>query len=218
MEKLEYRGRTIQISQDMHPSNPIEGWDGNVGYALFHNNYSFQNGTDLNTKDYGSWDEFKEALVKKYKTLAILPIYLYDHSGITMSTEPFGCRWDSGQIGFAYVNKEILKAWGYKSRRGYEKVAKKTLEEDIISNVQLYDDYITGNVYGFLVFDDEGEVDDSCWGYYGDLGKEDAIAEAKNIIDYDCKAKLKNKLTKLKKLVQYSVPLNLRTNILQQIN
>jgi len=32
------------------------------------------------------------------------------------------------------------------------------------ADVQVYDDYLTGSVYGYIV---EGPASDSCWGYYG---------------------------------------------------
>lgn len=38
--------------------------------------------------------------------VAILPLYLYDHSGLTMSTSDFGDRWDSGCVGFIYMDKD----------------------------------------------------------------------------------------------------------------
>lgn len=38
--------------------------------------------------------------------VAILPLYLYDHSGLTMSTNDFGDRWDSGCVGFIYMEKD----------------------------------------------------------------------------------------------------------------
>ena len=36
----------------------------------------------------------------------MLPLYLYDHSGITMNTTGFSCPWDSGQVGWIYAFKE----------------------------------------------------------------------------------------------------------------
>ena len=215
METTDYKGFKIKIIQDECPSNPIEEWDGNVRYALNHRNYRLQNDTDLNTKDYGSWDEFKQALIKKYRPLAILPVYMYDHSGQTISTSPFSCKWDSGQLGFAFINKECLKEWGYKSRKGFEKCAKQTLEKAIEQNVALYDDYIQGNVWGYEVEDAEGDQIDSCWGYYGDDGMKEAISEAKAIIDYEVKETLKQRLTKLKALILNKVPLTIRQQQLQ---
>ena len=44
----------------------------------------------------------------------ILPLYLYDHSGITMSTGPFSCPWDSGQVGWIYAPKQkFIDETGY---------------------------------------------------------------------------------------------------------
>lgn len=183
METTEYKGFTIKLQPDESPSNPITEWDGNAKYALFHSRYDLQNDTDLDTDDYNGWDEFKEALIKKYKPLAILPVYMYDHSGQTIRTTPFHCKWDSGQLGFVFVDKPTLKEWGFDSAKAYQKSAGRTLEEDLKANVQLYDDYITGNVWGFEVVDSDDDVLDSCWGYYGDSGKEDALTEAKSYID-----------------------------------
>ena len=44
----------------------------------------------------------------------ILPLYLYDHSGITMSTSVFSCPWDSGQVGWIYAEKKkLIEETGY---------------------------------------------------------------------------------------------------------
>ena len=43
-------------------------------------------------------------LIKGYYT--ILPLYLYDHSGLSMNTSGFSCPWDSGQVGWIYCNNE----------------------------------------------------------------------------------------------------------------
>ena len=95
-----------------------------------------------------------------------LPLYLYDHSGITMNTSGFHCPWDSGQVGWIYVSLEdVRKEYGKKrvSRQLREKV-----EEYLKSEVKVYDQYLRGEVYGFVVEDQEGEHVNSCWGFYGD--------------------------------------------------
>lgn len=53
----------------------------------------------------------RELLQLAQDHVAIRPLYLYDHSGITMSTGSFVGRaqhadWDSGQVGFIYMDKE----------------------------------------------------------------------------------------------------------------
>ncbi len=43
---------------------------------------------------------FKDKLIEEEKAIFITSLYLYDHSGITVSTWPVSCQWDSGQAGF----------------------------------------------------------------------------------------------------------------------
>ena len=57
-------------------------------------------------------EAMQKVISEKY---LMLPLYLYDHSGLAMSTESFSGRaphaeWDSGQVGWIYVSKEdVLK-------------------------------------------------------------------------------------------------------------
>lgn len=110
-----------------------------------------------------------------------LPLYLYDHSGITMSTGSFSCPWDSGQVGFIYIDREkITKEYGWKvlTAKRREKI-----EEYLRNEVKTYDDYLTGNVYGFVVeqLDNETgewEQTDSCWGFFGDDPVESGLCDS----------------------------------------
>lgn len=54
-------------------------------------------------------DEIMRAC-NKYGDVAIMPLFLYDHGGLTMSTSSFVGRahhaeWDSGQVGYIYLDK-----------------------------------------------------------------------------------------------------------------
>lgn len=98
----------------------------------------------------------------------ILPLYLYEHSGITMNTGGFSCRWDSGQVGFIYVRRDkAVNEYGLKPNNWRQK-AKKYLTGE----VETYDAFLTGQVFGYVVFeeDENGEIVedhiDSCWGYF----------------------------------------------------
>jgi len=109
----------------------------------------------------------------------MLPLYLYDHSGITMRTTGFSCPWDSGQVGFIYVTKEKLRQ-EYSVKRVTGATIKRA-EGVLKGEVETYDDYLTGNVWGYSIevtssetcdtcghTDHPTEFDDSCWGFYGD--------------------------------------------------
>lgn len=144
-----------------------------------------------------------EAVLDKH--VIMLPLYLYDHSGITMSTSSFSCRWDSGQVGFIYVSKEtVRKEYGW-SRFTKDRVER--IEAYLKGEVETYDHYLTGEVYGYTLekaefpegleilalleaketlkylnklVDDEDldwDVDDSCWGFYGSTTQETGILE-----------------------------------------
>jgi hypothetical protein len=63
------------------------------------------------------------------------------------------------------------------------KVDRERATKYLEGEVQTYNDYLTGNVCGFIVGDEEGENLDSCWGFYGDDGRKEAMSEAKNIVD-----------------------------------
>ena len=111
---------------------------------------------------------------------AILPLYLYDHSGITMSVKPFSCHWDSGQIGYIYATKDqVRKEY---SRKRITKKLRDQVEKALRQEVQAYDDFLTGNVWGYVVEDIDGEHIDSCWGFYGN--PDYALVEARSHIDH----------------------------------
>ena len=67
-----------------------------------------------------------------------------------------------------------------------EKRSKKIIEKYLQGEVETYNQYINGEVYGFIIEDENGNPveDGSCWGFYD---TKDAIAEAKSIVDYEVK-------------------------------
>ena len=97
----------------------------------------------------------------------ILPLNLYDHSMLSMSTSSFLGRaqhaeWDSGQVGWIYATPEdIEKEYGSLTPESYEKA-----EALLKSEVECYDYYLSGQCYGFRLYEN-GEETDSCWGFLG---------------------------------------------------
>lgn len=123
----------------------------------------------------------------------VLPLFLYDHSGITMSTGKFSCPWDSGQVGWIYVSHDEIKDnWSVKSvtdQVDYKdgQPTKSALEraEDLLKGeVETYDQYLTGQVYGYIIETPDEENADSCWGFFGlDYVREEAEAAAKHYVE-----------------------------------
>jgi hypothetical protein len=169
-----YKGMTIKIHTDELAESPRD-WDNLGTMCCFHRRYS------LGDKHSMTVEEAKE-LVQRADVIS-LPLYLYDHSGITMNTTGFSCPWDSGQVGFIYVTKEkVRKEYGKKSVS--PKLRAKVLE-CLRGEVQTYDDFIRGNMYGYVIEDKNGNHVDSCWGFFGDYdGKEySALKEAQAFVD-----------------------------------
>ena len=197
-----YKGFKIQIVPDPDPLNTRTEFD-NVGTMIcFHRRYPHLGDEhEYRHEDYSGWDELEAQIAKDFgKNALILSLYLYDHSGITISTSPFSCPWDSGQVGFIVCSlKKAKKEWGMKGQltKGWDGLACFTLRDDgtrrtlreaatryLEGEVKEYDQYLTGAVYGYRVIDPEDEDKnlDSCWGYYGDI--EYPLAEARSIIDH----------------------------------
>jgi len=171
---------------DYDSMNPREEYD-NVGTMYCeHGRYS------LGDKDAEDIRDEDGNLPKK--GYVILPLYLYDHSGITMSTGRFSCPWDSGQVGYIYASREtILKEWGGKSKILTKKIREQAIKY-LEGEVETYDQYLTGDVWGVCYdtfinvadsMDDEPEweidEDDACWGYFG---SEYAEQELKDNMEY----------------------------------
>lgn len=174
----------IEVIQDESPESPRE-WD-NLGKMIcFHSRYNLGDKHDYRSGDYSGWDEQRKDIEKKENACVILPLYLYDHSGITMKTSPFGCNWDSGQVGWIVVSKEqVRKEYNVKriNKELIEKVTK-VLEGE----VETYDQYLTGEIYGYKIFKvtecdfghEHKEEVDSCWGFYGE---DECMTEAEGIV------------------------------------
>jgi len=176
----------IKIYYDSNPINPRT--DDNIGKMVcFHGRYNLGDEHDYNHNDYSGWEEMKNAIIKNEDVLHILPLYLYDHSGITISTSSFNDRWDSGQIGFVYVTKNSVREV-YGVKRISPKVSELALKV-LEGEVETYDQFLRGDVYGYKIFKvktcelghEHEEEMDSCWGYYG---KEYCLEEAESIVKH----------------------------------
>ena len=133
------------------------------------------------------WDERREKALRRilYQHYIMLPLGLFDHSGISMYVgsqahfcDPGG--WDSGQVGWIYCTKaKAIEEWGGKAKR----LSKKALElavKYLTQEVETYDQYLTGDVWGYVIEDEEGNDVDSCWGFFGsDYCKSEALGAAK---------------------------------------
>lgn len=166
----------LEVTYDDCPENPRE-YDNLGTMVCFHRRYNLGDRHSFTTEDFNSWDELEKMLYEQKDAQVVLPLYLYDHSGITISTSPFSCRWDSGQLGFIYISKSKVKEEGLQ----VDKVST-YLENE----VDMYDKYLTGQVYEYQIIKTETcnlghtheEVIDSCRGYYSEEEANEAGEQA----------------------------------------
>lgn len=164
----------LKLVQDSSPESP-RTWDNLGTMVCFHNRYDLGDNHNYNSDDYNSWEEMKKAIIKEENTAVILPLYLYDHSGISISTGAFSCRWDSGQIGFIFVSKEkALEEFGGKIVTAK---LKERIEKILEGEVETYTQYVEGDVYGFQIVDEDDDIIDSCYGFYGSDHKESGMLD-----------------------------------------
>jgi hypothetical protein len=171
----------VRTYQEDSPESP-RSWDNLGTMVCFHNRYNLGDKHDYNSNDYNGWDEMEKDIIKRENVGVILPLYLYDHSGITMNTTGFSCNWDSGRVGFIFISKQkMLQEYGGKI---VTQKLKDRVEGYLKSEVETYDQYLTGDVYGYRVFKEEnGEEEelDSCWGFYGE---DTCMEEGVGIMEY----------------------------------
>jgi len=171
---MEYR---FEVVLSENPKNPRD-W-GNFGKMIcFHGRYDLGDKHDYSHLDYSGWDEMKKAIIKNEKVRTILPLYLYDHSGLSISTSPFSCPWHSGQVGFIYCTKKDVK------ENFMGMLHKDRIVVLLKGEVERYDKYLKGEEYGYVIYEitDNGEkVINSCYGYED---KDYCEQEAKRCINY----------------------------------
>lgn len=129
--KVEDEDVKLVVGCEHDPISPRE-WDNMGTMVCSHKRYSLGD------------EEFDVAPEQWYEENVtddhvVLPLYLYDHSGITINTTGFTSGWDSGMIGWIYAeDREDINV-------------KKVLEAE----VEEYDKYLRGEVYAYEIFDKE---------------------------------------------------------------
>lgn len=125
-----------------------------------------------------------------------MDLWLYDHGGITISCShcyPYNDRWDSGQVGWIIADKEtiIREVRNHDMSRLTDETWRARAVEIMEGEVEVYDQYLRGEVYGYNLYrlgdagddedeefdEDDVEEADSCWGFFGDDLLENGIPD-----------------------------------------
>ena len=212
----------IHYDDDGQHANPREC--DNLGIMVnWHDCYNL--GDVQGRKEYGDGEAFLRHLANEYapprrdyenaemekvwnvvhKHYLILPLGLYDHSGISIfvggrgDVAGDGAGWDTSNIGYIYCSLDAARNnWLLPKRAGWKtKIKTKKFipakigpigetiteghygpeyfltvreyaEQVMRSEVECYDDFLTGQVYGYVVEPESGD-EESCWGFLGDV-------------------------------------------------
>lgn len=148
----------LEIYRDNDPISPHN--NDNAGYIVTsHRRYCLG---DEQVENIDEWlTDYKEECGDDI--LCVLPLYLYDHSGITINTTGFNCPWDSSRIGYIIMLRSRMENLGWSLKDINEDVAKKIA----LAEVEDYNMYLTGQVWRYVLYDNNDSID-SCDSIYGE--------------------------------------------------
>jgi hypothetical protein len=174
----EYKGYQIKFEQETRAESPREMMDELARMICFHKRYFLGDKHDM------SIEELLEVVARD--DVVAMPLYLYDHSGLAMSTSrtwPFDCPWDSGQVGYIYATYEEVLNW-FGGTEMTEELKARALDS-MESEVRTYNSYLAGDVWMWQVEKDDVFIE-GVGGYYGwDDNYEYMLSEAKATIDHE---------------------------------
>jgi len=149
--------KTATIHHDRDCESPREC--SNIGImALFHRRMNVPNESGMDAPDV-------QAHVGEGFSGVVLPVYMYEHGGVSLSTRPFSCPWDSGQLGVIYVSWETLREEFGEDED--EDVLRDRAEVWLQSEVEGFGQWLNGECYGYVIKGEDGSDSDSCWGFLG---------------------------------------------------
>lgn len=143
----------LTIRRDDNPPHPRRDWGDPFG------TFYVPRGNRYVTGDDGATDPTD---LDPGEVAVALPVYAYVHSGVRLSTGPFGCPWDSGQVGAIYCTvTDLVAEYGADTPETRERAA-----ECLRGEIETLDTYYRGDVWGYT-YERGGVVVDSCGGVFG---------------------------------------------------
>ena len=162
----------LTIKRDSDPMNPRKEYSNLGTMVCWHRRYNLG---DLQPKEFPA--EWREANLPKDSVE--LPLYLFDHSGITMRADCESFRaadsmgWDWGRVGFIFCPPDKIKEEYSVTALTAEVVEK--VRGVLLGEVKIYDQHLRGEVWGYEY--DLNGAEESCWGFFGETLEETGIVE-----------------------------------------
>lgn len=211
VETETYKGHLIEIIHDEDPMDPRTDWDPLTEFHVKNSRHY------LGENQHETSEEIDDVVEQAEKAGdMVFELFAYIHGGTALSLGSFHdkalpqghAHFDSGQCGVVIVRRKVIlenfgkKKWTKRLRQKAYEIAE--------SDVKTFTQYLNGEIYGFDIDDHE----ESCGGYYS---VEDAMAEAKDIVDYMVKQAKKSHFEQLKIWIKNRVPFGKRQSMLAAI-
>ncbi len=134
----------LSIAIDYNPIDPRE-WDNYTKIYCEHKSYTFPQEISIDNEYCNSWDDVIDEIQNQEKDIILIkPIYMLDHSGISVDLRDYNDKWDSGQIGFIWTTKKLMKKAGLKPTVSE---ADKLIKQEFKS----WKKYIEGEIYSYCI-------------------------------------------------------------------
>ncbi len=181
-------GYKVFLEQDTDATSPRE--NDNVGKMICWNRqYDLGDDHDFSTpEDFLAWKKEQEDAGEEF---LMLPLTILDHGNLWMQVGQrgtFACDpggWDQSQVGWIYVTKKkALAEYGVplKGKNKFRSLKasewKAEAEKHLRGETEEYSNYLSGDVWGYIIEDKTGEQADSCWGYIGHKYAKEAALDA----------------------------------------
>jgi len=165
-------GLTINIMPDIDSGQSPDDWgDRGAFIVAYHRDFDVRRDKIIQECDLREY--FGNGVqIEQLGRYHILPLSAYIHSQVKLYRGTHKvCAWDSCQVGAILLDKVEFKLL-------------KTAESFADGLLRDWNNYLSGNVYGFEILYKDGESLESCWGYYGDYDAKDGVLdEARDCVD-----------------------------------
>ena len=119
-----------------------------------------------------SFDDAVRYVRENYDAVGpVLNVVMYDHGNVSYSVGRHYDEWDGGNAGLTFYTAKQIKDMGHETQPSDEDLTKWLTGE-----IDEYSKWASGEVYGYVIKDRNGDDVDSCWGF---IGHEYAVEEAK---------------------------------------
>lgn len=174
--EIKRRGNSLKVKLDnsYQVTDPRE--DDNLGHLVcWHKKYMLGDKHEFERPS-----DFNEYVENHQNDIyCVLNVYMYDHTGIALSTKSFNDRFDSGQVGYIYCTVQDLKDKGY-SVDDYDNV-----EQALKNEIVKYNDYVSEahEYYAYQITDEDDNIVDNMTGFCINNNKIAMIKEMQECAD-----------------------------------